>query len=119
MVLNFRSTARHPRKVKSVKILYDQALCSALCTGVLAKNKEAGVPNVLYIIPFVFSSVMSIKYSLPPSDAPYLTKIWKAAGEDQLQQFALVLITVPRTNNHANKQSSHFSVHNLYRITYC
>ena len=25
----------------------------------------------------------------PPSDAPYPTKIWKAAGEDQLQQFAL------------------------------
>ena len=102
----------------SAKILYDP-LCSALCTGVLAKNKEAVVSNVSYIIPFVFSSVMSIKYSLPPSDVPYLTKICKAAGEDQLQQFALVLITVPRTNNHANKQSSHFSVHNLYRITYC
>ena len=120
-VLNFRGfrgTARHPRKIKSAKILNDP-LCSALCTGVLAKNKEAGVSNVSYIIPCVFSSVMSIKYSLSPSDAPYLTKICRAAGEDQLQQFALVLITVPRTNNHANKQSSHFSAHNLYRITYC
>ena len=85
------------------------------------KNKEAGVSNVSYIIPlvFVFSSVMLIKSFFSPSDAPNPTKIWKAAGEDQLQQFALVLITVPRTNSYANKQSSHFSVHNLYGITYC
>ena len=106
-------------KIKSAKNLYDP-LCSALCTGVLAKNKEAGVLNVSYIIYHSFSRPLCrSSHSLPQSDAPYSTKIWKAAGEDQLQQFALVLITVPRNNNHANKQSSHFSVHNLYRITYC
>ena len=61
VVLNFRGfhgTARHPRKIKSANILYDP-LCSALCTGVLAKNKEAGVLNVSYI-PCVFSSVMHV-----------------------------------------------------------
>ena len=50
---NFRGTklSRFSRyctasaKIKSAKILYDP-LCSALCTGVLAKNKEAGVSNV-------------------------------------------------------------------------
>jgi hypothetical protein len=95
-------------KIKSTKILYNPS-CSALCTGVLVKNKEAGVSNVSYIIPlvFVFSSVMSIKYSLPPSDAPNLTKIWKAAGEDQLQQFALVLITVTVYNNNWKEGKSY------------
>ena len=67
-VLNFRgfhSIAQHPRKIKSAKILYDP-LCSSLCTGVFSKNKEAGVSNASYIIPFLFSSVMSIKSFFTP-----------------------------------------------------
>ena len=114
----FRSTARHPRKLnprKSYMTLYVQRYAQESFQR--TKKQEYQTFRILYRSfsrPLCRSS-----HSLPPSDAPYLTKIWYAAGEDQLQQFALVLITVPRTNNHTNKQSSHFSGHNLYRITYC
>ena len=58
-------------KIKSAKILYDPS-CSALCTGVLAKNKEAGLSVECFVyyydtVSIRFSSVVSIKSFFTPT----------------------------------------------------